>query len=302
MITFTNLYTRTSNILGLQSSNAIDLANAKIDINQALRIFKNASRRYWTRAEKSTNLVAGQQYYSLPPDCVRVTEVRVNSNGLNFPLEVIDSEQIWNKLNIIPATTINLPRNYFIRGRDEIGLWPQPSQNTTNGLIISYEPRLPDMTIDDVTDETSGATMTVTNGSTTITASSGIFVPQMVGRWFQIDDGTDGSWYQLATYNSSTSFSLANSYQGISGSGRSFIIGQAPDIPEDYHMGLVYYAAYQYYLKRNDQATATTYKALYEDLLNQYKKVYAVKTTGQVRNMMADYRYNLFFLPPGIIT
>lgn len=302
MLTWEELYKRASNIVGLQAQNTIDLENIKMDLNRGLQIFKNSTRRYWTRASKSTDLIAGQQYYQLPPDCVRVSEVVVISNGLSFPLEQIDSENIWNKLNIIPATTINLPRNYFIRGFGEIGLWPQPSENTTNGLTIAYEPRLPDMSEDDVTDVTSGRTITVANGSITLVASGSLFTPSMVGRWFQVTDGTDGNWYQLGQYISATTMTLVNDYAGLSGAGKPFIIGQCPDIPEDYHMGLVYYAAYNYYMKRNDQTSGVTYKGLYEDLLQQYKNNYASKTTGTVRNQLTDYRYNLFFLPPNTIT
>lgn len=303
MITWTQGYTRAANLVGINTTQDLqDLSNIQMDINQGLRIFKNASRRYWTRAEKSANLVQNQQYYQLPPDCVRVTQVRVLSNGLNLPITEVDSEYLWNRMNLIPAFTLTVPQSYFIRGANEIGLWPTPSLAVTNGLIVSYEPRLPDMSIDDITNITSNATVTVSNGSTTVTTSSNIVTPQMVGRWFQVNDGTDGSWYQIGIYDSTNSFELTNSYQGISGGSHSFIIGQAPDIPEDYHLGPIYYACYNYFLKRGEQAFATTYKALFEDLLTQYKEVYAAKTTGQIQQDITGFNYNLFGLPPTNVT
>lgn len=304
MITYTQLYTRAVDITGLNmTTNLQDLLNCQTDINQGLRLFKNASRRYWTRAEKSASLVANQQYYLLPADLVRVTEVKVISNGLTFPLTQIDSEAIWNKQNIIPSMTINLPLYFFIRGNGEIGLWPVPSQTTSNALVVSYEPRLPDMSVDDITSTVNSlaptiVTATATAGATTVTFTSSIISANMVGRWFTVNDGTDGNWYQIGAFNSSTSFELVGDYQGISGGSHTFVIGQAPDIPEDYQLGLVYYAAFQYYLKRSDNESAMLYKSLFEDLLTQYKEVYAAKSTGQVQNDMGNIGYNILTIPP----
>lgn len=296
MYTFTQLKNRTIDITGVQSTSTTDVVNITQDLNQGLRLFKNAARRYWTRKEVSANLVAGQQYYTFPEDVVRGTEVRVNSSGLNFPVLIVDSEAMWNRINIIPAMTINLPMYYFIRGRNEIGLWPVPSANVTAGLVVSYEPRLTDMSIDDVT-----GTVGVTNGSTTVTSSS-LFLPTMVGMSFTVTDGSDGNWYPIIIYDNASSLELENFYQGITEPSATGLIGSVPDIPEDYQLGLVYFAAYNFFLKRKDNATATMYKALFEDLLQQYKEVYAAKTTGQVMQSIEDYRYSIFTLPPNPIT
>lgn len=302
MITYTQLYTRAAYLAGLSLTSTTDIVFLQQDVNQGLRLFKNAARRYWTRQEKISDLVANQQYYQLPADLVRVTEVRVNSNGLNFPVVMIDSEHLWNKLNIIPAMTINLPTYAFIRGFNELGLWPTPSQTTTGGLLVSYEPRLIDMSIDDVTTTSTSATANVSNNSTKVTLSSGVVTPSMVGRWFQTSDGSDGNWYQIASYDSATSFELANFYQGITSATANFIIGQAPDIPEDYHLALAYYAAANFFLKRKDDGTSQMYMAMFQQLLQEYEETYAAKSTGVVQNQIDDYRYSLFSLPPNPIT
>lgn len=299
MLTWTQLYTRAADLVGINTAtDTQDLTNIKQDINQGLRLFKNAVRRYWTRKEVSADLVTNQQFYTFPQDMVRITEVRVNSNGLNFPVQVIDSEAMWNKINIIPAMTINLPMYYFIRGYNEIGLWPIPSTDVSAGLVVSYESRLRDMSLDDTTNLSVG----VTNGDATITSATNGFLPNMAGMMFSVTDGTDGNWYPILSYTNSGAMELENYYQGITEASATCIIGQTPDIPEDYQLGLVYYAAYNYYLKRNEQASATTYKALFEDLLTQYKEVYAAKTTGQVQQSIDDYTYNVFGLPPNPIT
>jgi hypothetical protein len=297
VITYTQAYTRAANFCGVPLTATQDITFIQQDINQAERLFKNAARRYWTRQEKVTDMVAGQQYYQLSPDMVRVTEVRVNSNGLNFPTILINSEHLWNKLNIIPAMSINLPTYSFVRGFGELGLWPTPSANTTAGLIISYEPRLVDMSVDDVTTGTAN----VNNGSATVTLSTSIVTPQMVGRWFQITDGTDGNWYQIASYTNSTTFVLNNFYQGITGATATYIIGQASQLPEDYQMALPYYAAFNFYLKRKDKGTAELHKQEFYLLLDQYKRTYSAKSTGIVQNAVSDYRYSLFSIPPNPI-
>lgn len=294
MLTFQQLYTRTADMCGINASqDTQDLTNIKQDINQGLKLFKNAARRYWTRKQASAELIQNQQYYQLPPDCVRVTQVYVNANGLNYPVKQVSSEFLWNKINIIPAITINVPTYFFIRGRDEIGLWPIPSYTAANSLNISYEPQL-EMGQDDVTT----GTCTVVNGSTTVTFSNNIITEDMVGRWFQIQDRYNEAWYQISIYDSTNQFELANFYGGTGSGSLNFMISDVPDIPPDYHLGLVYYAAYNFYLKRKDSETAQLYWNTFEELLNQYTENYASKTTGVVQGQSDRYRYSIFMIPP----
>jgi hypothetical protein len=300
MLTFTQSYNRVADIVGVNAPiSTQDLTNFKYDINQALRLFKNQTRRYWTRKEVTANIVAGQQYYTMPEDMVRVTEVKANTGngGYNWPLVQIDSEELWNRYNIIPSSTVLVPQFFFIRGRNEIGLYPQPSQNVTAGLIVSYESRLPDLSLDDVTT----TTVTVTNGSNLVTSPSVNFNTNMVNQWFSVTDGTDGNWYQISAVTA-TQLTLENVYQGPTENTAPCIIASVFDIPEDYHLGMVYYAAYQYYLKRNENENALQYKGLFEDLIQQYREAYSAKTTGVVQKPMSDSVFNIFFLPPGTIS
>ena len=262
-----------------------------------MKLFKNQARRYWTRKQAAANLINNQQYYELPPDAVRVTEVYVNSNGLNYPVKQISSEYLWNKINVIPAITINVPTYYFIRGRNEIGLWPLPSANATNALNVSYEPQL-EMGVADVT----AGTATVGNGSTTVTMSSNIVDPTFVGRWFQVANRYNEAWYQIAIYDSANSFELENFYGGYGSGGLSYTIGDCPDIPADYQLGLVYYAAYNFFLKRKDKATAELHNGEFQSLMQMYRETYASKTTGIVQNQTDRYRYSIFLIPPPPIT
>ena len=67
-----------------------------------------------------------------------------------MPLTEVQSEYEWNKLNAYPFKA-SYPTHYFIRGNDEIGIYPCPSESVEDGLIVSYEPRIRDMGIDDFT-------------------------------------------------------------------------------------------------------------------------------------------------------
>jgi len=298
MITYTQLYNRAANIVGISTTtDTQDLTNAKQDINHALRLFKNQARRYWTRKEVTANLVAGQQYYTFPEDMVRITSVRANTGGYNWPLVNVDSEELWNRFNVIPSNTVIVPQFYFVRGKNEVGLYPTPSQAQTAGLIISYEPRMADMNLDDTTT----TTVTVTNGSQYVTSPSVPFSTNMTGMYFTTTDGSDGNWYPIVAATA-TQLTLENYYQGPTSSTVACQIGLVPDVPEEYHLGLVYYACYQFFLKRNETQNATLYKGLFEDLLMQFKQAYANKTTGVVQKPLTDNIFNIFWLPPGIIS
>lgn len=291
MLTYTMLKNRAVSMVGTNEPRVVD--ELVQDINQGLRLFKNAARRYWTRQEKITGLVNGQQYYQMPSDMVRVTEVKVVANGLSFPLREISSEYEWNRLNIIPAVTINVPTYYFVRGYNEIGLWPTPSYDESQGLTVSYEPRLKDMNVEDITGQAQ-----VTYEGLQVVDTSNPFVPQMVGRWIQITDGTDGQWYKISGYDSASTIELENYFEGLSGNSRPYVIGEAPDIPEEYHMALVYYAAQNFFQKRKDNNTSTFYKGLFDDAFNAYRAAYSDKSTGVVMNSVNRLKYNIFSIPP----
>ena len=293
MLTFNQLNARAYDMVGSPNDGGVTTANIQQDINQGLRLFKNAARRYWTRKEITANLVNGQQDYQLPADFVRITEVKITAGGIVYPLTEVPSEHKWNELNIIPAVTIYIPTMFFVKGFNVVSVWPAPSANNVGTLTISYEPRLPDYSVADVT-----GTATVTNGSSTVADSATSFSQSMINAWFSVTDGSDGNWYQIGAFNSSSSIDLSNYYQGISGSGRNYIIGACPDIPEDYHMGLAYFAAYQFYLKRKDIGNANQFLSLFQNLLDQYQETYAAKTTGIVFTKQAGDVYNIFNIPP----
>lgn len=299
MQTFTQLYTMAADNCGISiATSSQSLINIKAHINYSLRKFKNASRRYYTKKTVTTNLVASQQGYTFPADMVRITTVRATSGGLTLPVTMVDSEELWNRINLVPAMTVGIPTQGFVDSRNVLQLYPIPSSNITNGLIVTYESRMRDMSLDDIT-----PTINVTVNSTAVVANTGTpFTQNHIGMWLSVTDGSDGNWYPITGFTDTTHITLENYYQGPSKTGVACLIGSAPDIPEDFHMALVDYACYRYFLKRKDKDTAASYKSLYDESLKDYKAIYAAKTTGLTQEDLNPYTYNLFNLPPQNVT
>ena len=273
--TFQDQYEMAQSITG--DTSATQLAMFKEDINEGGALFLNCLGRKFNKEYKTASLVDGQQYYQMPMDVIRISEIKVLNvtGGTNyyFPI-LVTSEEEWNKLNAIHLEG-SIPTHYYIRGFNEIGLYPIPSANVTSGLVVSYEPQHIDMTAADYTT----GTITVANGSATITHSATGFTSSMVGRYFQVTDGTDGRWYRISAYVSTSVLTLENYYEGISGAGRTFRIGEVMKIPSAYHIAPVFYALSIYYLSQSDKNTADDYEMKFDRKLKSAKKTYGRSTS-----------------------
>ena len=272
MLTFTdqtNLYQQIT-----QDYSAAGLVIAKRDINEGGAMFLNRLGRKVNKEYQTTSIVANQQYYQFSGGILRLSEIRVLQGANYYTPELVTSEHEWNQRNII-STTGSYPTHYYIRGFNEVGLYPIPSANVSNGMIVSFEPQHVDLTQDDFTT----GTVTVANGSVALTHSGTSFTPQMVGRWVQITDGTDGKWYRIASYSSSSVLNLENYYEGIAGSGRAFRIGEVMKIPQAYQDAPVYYACDRFYQTQNDQKTAQSYQIRFDMKVKSAKETYGRSTS-----------------------
>lgn len=258
-------------------TDAASTTKFKRDINTGGALLQNQLERRYNRKRLTTNLVQGQQYYQLSEDALRVSVVIAQSSGSTTwrpPMEEIPDEYTWSRFNQVPITGV--PRYFFVRGFDEIGLYPTPSASITDGLEIWIEPKYNSCSQDDYTT----GTVTVTNGSQTITHSATGFTQSMVGRWFTVTDGTDVNWYKISAFNSTSSLSIENYYQGISGSAKAFRIGEVMDIPEEFLEAPVDYAMSRHYKRRREINVAADFKQSFDDALKSAKNKYG-KTTSQ---------------------
>jgi hypothetical protein len=272
MLSFTDQYTMAQQITG--DTSATQLVMFKRDINEGGAMFLNRLGRKFNKEYKKASLVEGQQYYQMPMDVLRISEIRVLNGSDYYSPILVTSEDEWNRLNI---TTFegSVPTHYYIRGFNEVGLYPIPSDDVTDGLVVSFEPQHIEMTAADYTT----GTITVSNGSVTITHSATGFTPQMVGRYLQVTDGTDGRWYRISSYTSTSVMSLENYYEGISGSGRTFRIGEVMKIPQAYQDAPVYYALERYYLTQSDQNSADRFGRRFDLKVKSAKQTYGRSTS-----------------------
>src|SRR5882724_813559 len=208
MLTFTQLYTETYQGCGIPSTDSVNIALIKRNINNALKLMKSGAGQYFTRKEVVADLDQGEQFYTFNPDMIRIRNVRVNNGSLIFPIRTIESENEWNALNIIPSFAVFYPQRWFQRGPNEIGIWPTPSIDIVGALIIAYDARLQDMYLDD----TVGASITVTKNSVTITSATHSFRANMVGMKFTFTDGSDGQWYSIIGYTNNDTMTIENFY------------------------------------------------------------------------------------------
>lgn len=297
LLTFTNITDELVAATGNTSS--AQLVFFKRDANRAIERFKSVMTRPWSRISKKTNIVASQQNYQLPRSVLRPSGVEYKYGDSYYPLQEVSNETTWGRLNAVPSVTIGIPRFYFMKGKDLICLYPTPGTAVTEGLRVYYEPKQPEMVAADVTT----GTVTVTQGSATITHSGTSFTESMVGSYFHVTDGSDGYWYQVVQYNSSSSLTIENLYEGLSGSGRTFLIGQVPDIPEEFHDAIIDFCLGRYYKRRKDVSTAADYSADFEIALMKCKEAYSSPTSDVViEDLLNNRGISIFDFPPGVLS
>lgn len=279
MLTFTQMKKKAASYCGIYDSSP-EMGEIISDINTGIKRFQNAARRYWTRHEKKTSLIKNCQYYQFPSDMLRIHTVRVKNGERLVPITQVYSEDEWEELNTTPLMASGSPNYFFVKGSDEIGLYPIPSQDVSDGLVVSYEPRMVDMSIDDVL-----TTANLVENSTDIVGLSGDFVRSMTNDcYLTVEGGLDGNWYKISKYIDANHIQIENNYQGITEHNAKIRIGQCPPFPEEYHQAPIHYAAQQFYLMRKDLESASMHGQLFDKAFSEYRNAYGTKTDGGVIN------------------
>ena len=297
MKTFTQMKKDAAGFCGLYVD-APEMGKVSEDMQTGIKLFQNAARRYWTRIERKTNLAASQQYYQFPSDATRVSSVKAKVSDRYVPLTQIHSEDEWNELSLGNLLTSNAPAYYFIKGADEVGLYPIPSAAVTDGLMVVFEPRMVDMMIEDTT-----PTVSVTENSNVVTAvGATTFSPNIINNcWFKTTDGSDGNWYKITKYIDSTHAWIDNNFQGPTSASVTALIGQVAQFPEEYHDAPVHYAAQQFFTLRKDLESASFHGQQFDKLFNEYRTTYGNKTTGGVINPRGRQHIPVANSWPGIL-
>lgn len=296
VITFNQIYDEVQS--GTQNSSASELVLIKRDANIATQRFKSVMTRPWSRIAKKADTVADQQDYQLPRSVLRPSGVDFLYGDAYIPLIEIGSEQNWNSLNAVPSVGVGVPRFFFPKGKDTISVYPVPGDAVTEGLKVYYEPKQPRMMSSDFTT----GTVTVTQGSVTVTHSAAGFTPDMVGKFFYTTDGSDGNDYQVTGYTDTSTLTLENYYEGPSGSGKGFLIGTVPDIPDEYQPSIMDYCYARFYLRRGNRQASADMMSLFLASLDECKEVYASPTSYPNIQSPYDMSFNLLDNPPGMLS
>lgn len=227
----------------------------KNEINSTCRFIYADLRNHQTTRAQTFTTVASQQYYHNPPDLMDIETVTITVGSVTYTLTSVDSQRRWDELNNVTFSGVASPTHFFQR-RDDFGIWPIPQGAYSAKLNYTY--RLKNMTADDY----STATISLTNGSVTVTGSGTTFTSAMTGRW--LIPTTDGYAYRIASYSSATSIALDNYFQGTTISGDTYVIGESPEIPPDMHEFIPYRVAERYFSGvRKDKDTAVFWSNMF---------------------------------------
>lgn len=203
--------------------------------------------------------VADQIYYNFRPGFSKLTSLTVSVGTYVPPLKIVESEDEWNRLQSIPATS-GWPKAVFPR-RDTYGIYPTPQAVYTMTLTGLWIPI--NMTVDDYTT----GTIAITSGSANIVGTGTTFTSNMVGRWLATTDSNgvaNGNFYRIATFTNTTHIAVDRNIIDTTASGLTFVIGQSPEMPEELHEFIPYRVGAAYYgLRRRNPTIA-------QELLNYF--------------------------------
>lgn len=242
------------------------------------------TKYYFNERTYSTTTVASQQFYPLPPNVKKLINLNVVIGGVTWVAKECPTRDMWDTLNVINFVQ-DFP-SYFFVYNGQVGIYPNPA-TSGNTINMHFKTRIIDLSQADVTNATASATMSATNGTIPVVASTGTFLNWMEGNWMRIPFSStnatsgDNQWYQIDSVVSATQAYLMNPYQGNTVSGANFTIGEMSILPEDYQDLPLYRMASIYYTTRfPDIARAKEYQELYDRGVAALDAEFGSKTTN----------------------
>lgn len=294
-------YTDLRNLFGTMTNN---LAPENLTLGDELlndSIRRICSDRDWDFLQKSAtaNLVAGQQFYTLPYDYNTLIDTFVTIGTTTYIPKECPTREYWDILNQQTTFQSNFPEWFFIFN-GQLGLYPTPSTSITNGLTFVYRRSVVDL---NAADYLTGTVAGATNGSTTITGTGTTWTSPMTGRFLRITASNtaassgDNAWYEIASVTNSTTLVLKKPYAGATigpTAGAAYLIGQMPPLPEPYHDLPVYEAAEVYYTALNpDVSRAELLEKRKNELFTKLSQDHGTKTLDPaIHDTGMDYPAN----------
>lgn len=238
-----------------------------------------SDRNDWPFLEATATFstVASTQFYDLPYNVDKLKSVTVVNGNVRYTPTEISSRGEWDELNLNTTVTSNIPEYYYVYA-GQVGFWPIPSTSSLTATV-SYKKGMKDLSVADYTT----GTISITTGTTVVTGAGTTFTSAMVGRWLKT---TDGYWYQIASFSSTTVIGLDKIYNGASIAGASFTIGEMSELPESYQDLPVYYAVSQYWQTNGEITRAREYKGLFDEGLLKLRLDWGNQTSNVEINEM----------------
>ncbi len=209
---------------------------------------------------QQTTTIIGQQFYTYPPGVITVEAATLQQGTIVYPIKVINSQEEWNYINQYPNTNTIIPQFIFPRQYD-FGVWPIP--NSVETLVLNFIYTMPPL---NAADYTTG-TVSVINGSQTVTSAGASFTLNMVNRYFVLTDANGfpvDYWYKISGVNDSTDvLTLQTFFQGATQATQKYIIGQLPELPNEAHILLSWGVTADWFSSRGDLAKSTQFNNLY---------------------------------------
>jgi hypothetical protein len=204
--------------------------------------------------------IAGTQTYQIPFNMKQYETFTITVGNIRYLVTEVPNRAFWDKLNTVPYSS-DIPQ-YAFRYQNTLSVFPIPA-SSGNVMTFNFKRRIKDLSIADYVT----GTVTVANGSASVTGSGTTWTNLVNANdlWFQCAGPLgDNEWYQISGI-SGTTITLYNQYQGVSGSGLSYTIGETSLLPEDYQDLPIYRALQVYFTTRVvDLKRAQSFQELYD--------------------------------------
>ncbi|MBZ5529721.1 MAG: hypothetical protein LAN71_17730 [Acidobacteriia bacterium] len=261
-LTYSDIKTRHFTNIGKysQETDAALLADFNSNLGSRYQLILANIASYINQESQTASTVATQQYYHYPVGIQSIDNMTITIGSYKYTLSPIYSQTAWNQLNALTIQPTAITQFYFPR-RDDFGLWPIPQAVYT----ITFNGFMRDRNL--LVADASNGTVTLTNGSATVTGVSTSFTEAMEGRWFTVTTTSQqgqGYWYRVSSVTSTTVLTLETVWAGSNAAAVNYRIGESPELPEEAHILLPDGTASNYYGGlRNDQTTASIFDNLF---------------------------------------
>jgi len=147
-------------------------------INDSIRYL--VTKYYFNERTYTTQTVAQQQFYNLPPQVKKLINLTITIGSVLWQPKECPSREFWDSLNVVTFYQ-DFP-SYFFVYNGQVGIYPNPA-SSSNTITMNYKTRIPDPSQADYTT----GTVAVTTGTTIITGSGTAWTKAMAqGGWIRI--------------------------------------------------------------------------------------------------------------------